>query len=543
MLLLQPSLFLCLVSSSLTTPSRGDLYTSIVNIQGEIGVEKKLLQNLQVYIENEIYRMDDLKRFYEKVKTLHNNVYQESVTAISNPLFAYTLIKRLRVDWQNIVYSNEAIENTQALKAAFEKIEEQLPKHEDLKGAAKGLMRLQDVYALSTKGLIKGEFLQIAGREVSSIYRPDLSSSLSADDCFQIGKVAYDSEDYYHSVIWLEEAVNLFRQSIGVWNTEDEGSLEDALDYLAFSHYMMGNVGHAVKLSKELIQLDANNRRVAKNILKYQKMLGTSADAQPKEFVLRRPNTTYLLTRDIYESLCQKLGSQPKHYQDSNLYCSYESNLSPYLILQPVKREIISQKPYVVLYHNFISDSEGKRIKEIAAPWLQRSVVASGEKQTAVEYRISKSTWLKETVDPVISKLDLRIAHLTGLNVQQPYAEYLQVTNYGIGGHYEPHFDYATSPNSSLYRLKSGNRVATFMIYLSGVEAGGATAFIYANFSVPVVKNAALFWWNLHKNGEGDADTLHAGCPVLVGDKWVANKWIREHGQEFQRRCGADPNE
>jgi hypothetical protein len=33
-------------------------------------------------------------------------------------------------------------------------------------------------------------------------------------------------------------------------------------------------------------------------------------------------------------------------------------------------------------------------------------------------------------------------------------------------------------------------------------------------------QNAALFWWNLHRNGEGDDDTLHAGCPVLVGDKW-----------------------
>lgn len=33
-------------------------------------------------------------------------------------------------------------------------------------------------------------------------------------------------------------------------------------------------------------------------------------------------------------------------------------------------------------------------------------------------------------------------------------------------------------------------------------------------------QNAALFWWNLHRSGEGDGDTLHAGCPVLVGDKW-----------------------
>lgn len=33
-------------------------------------------------------------------------------------------------------------------------------------------------------------------------------------------------------------------------------------------------------------------------------------------------------------------------------------------------------------------------------------------------------------------------------------------------------------------------------------------------------QNAALFWWNLHRSGKGDSDTLHAGCPVLVGDKW-----------------------
>ena len=34
-----------------------------------------------------------------------------------------------------------------------------------------------------------------------------------------------------------------------------------------------------------------------------------------------------------------------------------------------------------------------------------------------------------------------RISAVTGLDMD--FAEELQVVNYGIGGHYEPHFDYA----------------------------------------------------------------------------------------------------
>nr|XP_009674123.1 PREDICTED: prolyl 4-hydroxylase subunit alpha-3 [Struthio camelus australis] len=67
-------------------------------------------------------------------------------------------------------------------------------------------------------------------------------------------QVAYDTGDYYHSITWLEEAVNLFRLSYGNWNTEDLASLEDALDHLAFSYFMAGNISHALTLSREFLR-------------------------------------------------------------------------------------------------------------------------------------------------------------------------------------------------------------------------------------------------------------------------------------------------
>ncbi|CAB4043200.1 prolyl 4-hydroxylase subunit alpha-2-like, partial [Paramuricea clavata] len=48
----------------------------------------------------------------------------------------------------------------------------------------------------------------------------------------------------------------------------------------------------------------------------------------------------------------------------------------------------------------------------------------------------------------------------------------------------------------------------------------------------------AVFWYNLRKSGAGDSSTRHAACPVIIGSKWVSNKWIHSYGQEFSRPCG-----
>ncbi|XP_039202387.1 prolyl 4-hydroxylase subunit alpha-3-like isoform X1 [Crotalus tigris] len=513
----------------------GETFSSMLSIRRALGTEGALLRHLRAYLEDEAGRLRDLDRFYQKIQDLH----QGSGSSLENPLMAFALIKRLQSDWRNVVYSMEGNENIQVLKMNYHRLEDHLPLLEDLQGASRALLRLQDVYALSVPELARGRF-RTASETHPEVYHPSQDFALSADDCFHIGKVAYDTEDYYHAILWMEEAARLFRSSYGNWKMEDEGSLEDALDHLAFSYFMAGNISHALRLSQEFLHYDPGNERMARTVLKYEKLLRKNRKEGEERVPLQRPNVTHLETREAYEKLCQRLGSQPAH---DRLSCSYEANRSPWLILQPLRKEVLHPQPELTLYHDFVSPSEAEKIKALAAPGLQRSVVASGEKQEEADYRISQSAWLKDSVDPVIGAMGRRAAALTGLNTQHPYAEYLQVVNYGLGGHYEPHFDHATSRKSPLYRMKSGNRIATLMIYLSSVEAGGSTAFIYANLSVPVVKNAALFWWNLRKNGQGDEDTLHAGCPVLAGDKWVANKWFHEHGQEFHRQCSTNPEE
>ncbi|RVE65069.1 hypothetical protein OJAV_G00131780 [Oryzias javanicus] len=518
-----------------------EMFTSLQNVKQAISVERKLMENLKTYIDQEQERLEDIRRFYAKVSGLHAELYNSPAAAMANPLVSFTLIKRLHSEWRNVVYSNEALENLQALRSGYEEEDVDLPKMEDLQGAAKGLMRLQDVYALQVSSLVRGLFRRVADGKATDVYMPVVSILLSGDDCFLVGKVAYEQEDYYHSVPWLEESVRLFRLAGGKWSPENEGTLEDALDHLAFSHFKTGNVSYALSLSYELLHYDPTNGRILLNVEKYERLL--VAAGTTRSVGLRRPTSTYLSTRDAYERLCRTQGSRLIHSENPRLYCDYFTNNNPALLLLPAKREVLSLQPYVVLYHDFITDREAEDIKGFAQPALRRSVVASGENQTTVEYRISKGAWLKGSESCIIGKLDQRISMLTGLNVKPPYGEYLQVVNYGIGGHYEPHFDHATSPSSPVYKLKTGNRVATFMIYLSSVEAGGSTAFIYANFSVSVLKKAAIFWWNLHRNGRGDADTLHAGCPVLIGDKWVANKWVHEYGQEFHHRCSLNPEE
>ena len=82
-----------------------------------------------------------------------------------------------------------------------------------------------------------------------------------------------------------------------------------------------------------------------------------------------------------------------------------------------------------------------------------------------------------------------------------------QVTNYGLGGLCEAHFDsQAFFEGINVEKEGSVNRgdyIATIMAWLTSTPAGGGTSFFSSFSSVTVnpTKGSAAFWWDItHQN-------------------------------------------
>ena len=141
-------------------------------------------------------------------------------------------------------------------------------------------------------------------------------------------------------------------------------------------------------------------------------------------------------------------------------------------------------------------------------------------------------------VDRIAMGVSQRVARATRLYLlPSGGGEHYQVANYGLGGFYNYHPDphlwhhpeklEVMDEFNRAQEVMNGDRVATFMGYLSNTELGGATAFPNAGLAVEAEAGSAVFWWNLFTNGLLNPETLHGGCPVVVGSKWITNKWVR----------------
>lgn len=192
-------------------------------------------------------------------------------------------------------------------------------------------------------------------------------------------------------------------------------------------------------------------------------------------------------------------------------------------VLQRLKR------PAAAMLERVFSDEECERLIELAAPRLARSTVVDPLTGTnaVASYRNSEGTFFRLREDPFISTLDERVSKL--MNSPLENGEGLQVLRYGPGGHTAPHFDFLIPSNAvnSESIARSGQRIATLIVYLNDVEEGGETVFPEVGWSVTPRRGNGLYFEYTNSLMQVDPLSVHAGAPVTAGEKWVATKWMR----------------
>ena len=109
-----------------------------------------------------------------------------------------------------------------------------------------------------------------------------------------------------------------------------------------------------------------------------------------------------------------------------------------------------------------------------------------------------------------------------------------------------------TSVSGAQLAADGGYRVSTALLYLTDVEEGGETAFPDSEWADPSLAagswsecaegvvaararaGEALVFWSITPNNEIDPASMHAGCPVIKGEKWTGTKWL--HAEPFRWR-------
>ena len=139
--------------------------------------------------------------------------------------------------------------------------------------------------------------------------------------------------------------------------------------------------------------------------------------------------------------------------------------------------QVLSWEPHAVLYRNFASLRECEHVKGLAASRLAPSGLAlrRGEKpEETKDIRTSSGTFLSRKQDPagVLLALEKRIADAT--HVRHEHGEPFNVLRYTPGQKYDSHYD-TFDPES--YGPQTSQRIASFLLYLTDVEAGGETHF------------------------------------------------------------------
>ena len=200
----------------------------------------------------------------------------------------------------------------------------------------------------------------------------------------------------------------------------------------------------------------------------------------------------------------------------------------------PSPRELYDYDPEPIrnykpqIFENFLTHEECDYIIEKAKPNMKRSIVMGNTGDEVQSYRTSTQLFIDQKKDPKLLDIAKRMSNVTGKPVKNQ--ENMQVLKYEPGQQYKEHYDACgeNSPYCISDSKMGGKRWNTLFIYLNDVDSGGETYFPKLDLKVKPRKGRALLFYNLEEDLWTQHHlSMHAGLPLVKGEKWAMNVWSR----------------
>lgn len=306
---------------------------------------------------------------------------------ITNPLNAFLMIKRATVDVQLI--RNRFPEQSKDL---FRDIEKLLPDNEDLISAVEGLLRLQKIYKLKSVGFANG----FVGEKKTR-------AKLKAHDLFVIGKQAYamPGEEFF-----AHDYLNMACQRI----KQDEDAVEqEALEMITKSYNATEDYRKAFEYVKILIrkyplvlEYKEWKERFIEGFVQFGS--GKLVNVNNPFDESFRPNGKYSQHKEnvLYGRACR--GELRKSLKElSKLSCRFISR-SSFSTIAPFKAEDVNLEPYILLFHDVLSDSEIDFLKNLSKPKAFNS-----DHTNKTNRRVVKFAWHNGSDHEIILKISHRV--------------------------------------------------------------------------------------------------------------------------------------
>ncbi|XP_016975112.1 prolyl 4-hydroxylase subunit alpha-2 [Drosophila rhopaloa] len=442
-----------------------ELYSSsITGLLKLLEMDQQFIENIKAYTNKMEEKVKNLQAYIESIDYGVRESLEEREKYVSNPLNAFSLVRRTHQDlpkWHNYSQQIVGLEELYALEEILSKG----PDKKDMEYSLRNMQRLEKIYDLEATDLARGR-----------LHNKQYDIKLSLRDCIALGEHKFHMEDYQRASMWFRMALKQEPEGNDTIINNILGDPKDKL-YMQYAKSMIifGIIQSNFSMTIKEVQA-ITNEALKESSLADLKSLISELLSQSDEEIVSEMNVNKTAPND-YE-----LGCRGRFSRRRNLVCSYNFTTSPFLRLAPLKQEVLSMDPDIVIYHNVLYDEEILKLEQHA------------ENNTALE------------INPVKERIFRRITDMTGFR--------FSLTD-----------DLKLSDQKTSSLLNSHSK-GTLIFYANDVEQGGATVFPKLKISVFPQKGSCLFWYNIFDNGNPDPRSEHLECPVLQGNKKVLTKWV-----------------